>query len=86
MQETITQLFSYARGMWRYRWVGLVAMWLATLIAWAIVLVLPNKYESTARIQIDTATLLKPLLKGLTADNDTLDQVTMMTRTILSRP
>ncbi|NOY71768.1 MAG: hypothetical protein GXP14_05230 [Gammaproteobacteria bacterium] len=86
MQETIIQIFSYSRGMWRFRWQGLFVAWLVCLLAWALVLSLPNKYKASARVQIDTASVLKPLLKGLTAESGALNKVNMITRVMLSRP
>ena len=47
---------------------------------------LPSKYLATARIYVDTETLLAPLLKGIAVDVDMNQQVEVMQRTLLSRP
>lgn len=86
MQDIISQAFSYARGMWRFRWSGLAVSILACLLAWAAALLVPDKYQATSRVQIDTSSVLKPLLKGLAADSEAIDRVTMITRVMLSRP
>jgi polysaccharide chain length determinant protein (PEP-CTERM system associated) len=46
---------------------------------------LPEEYESRARIQINTQSLLDPLLRGLAVRPDVQTQLQMMTQTLLSR-
>jgi uncharacterized protein involved in exopolysaccharide biosynthesis len=85
MHELLTQLLTYARGMWRYRWYALLVAWLVCLAGWAFVYTLPEEYESRARIQINTRSLLNPLLRGLAVRPDIQIQLQMMTQTLLSR-
>jgi polysaccharide chain length determinant protein (PEP-CTERM system associated) len=85
MHELLTQLLTYARGMWRYRWYALVVAWAVCLAGWAFVYTLPEEYESGARIQINTRSLLDPLLRGLAVRPDIQTQLQMMTETLLSR-
>lgn len=75
-----------AYGMWRFRWTALVIAWLVGLGGWLVVLALPNQYDSGAQVYVDTESTLKPLLSGLSVSTDTLNQVSMMTRALLSRP
>jgi polysaccharide chain length determinant protein (PEP-CTERM system associated) len=51
-----------------------------------VVVLLPSRYESTARIFADTDGMLGPLLKGITVETDPSRQLDVMQRTILSRP
>jgi polysaccharide chain length determinant protein (PEP-CTERM system associated) len=85
VHELLTQLLTYARGMWRYRWYALVVAWAVCLAGWAFVYTLPEEYESGARIQINTRSLLDPLLRGLAVRPDIQTQLQMMTETLLSR-
>lgn len=62
-------------------------------VAWpvglAIALVLskvPDRYEATARVYVDTQTVLKPLMKDLTFQPDIDQQVRMLGKTLISRP
>ena len=75
-----------AAAMWRRRWHGALAVWIVCLVGWALVMYLPNRYETTARIYVDSETLLRPLLKGLAVQTDLASQVEYMQRTLLSRP
>lgn len=86
MINSITQVFTHAYGMWRYRWYALLLAAVVCIVGWAVVFSLADKFESSARVSIDTTSVLKPLLKGLATDNDALNQVTLITRILLSRP
>jgi polysaccharide chain length determinant protein (PEP-CTERM system associated) len=85
MHELLIQLLAHARGMWRYRWYALLVAWVVCLAGWAVVYTLPEEYESRARIQVNTKSLLDPLLRGLAVRPDIETQVQMMTQTLLSR-
>lgn len=86
MHEVLTKLMSYLRGMWLRRWYAVIAAWLIAMVGWTWVYITPNRYEATARVYIDTQTILKPLLTGLTVAPNMDQIVTMMTRTLISRP
>jgi polysaccharide chain length determinant protein (PEP-CTERM system associated) len=84
--ELLPELLAYARGAWKRRWLALAVAWLVCLVGWSVVAVLPNKYSVSARIYVDTDTLLAPLLKGLTVETNLAQQVMVMQRTLLTRP
>lgn len=86
MHEVIAKLMSYLRAMWLRRWYAVVAAWLIAIVGWTWVYITPNRYEATARVYIDTQTILKPLLSGLTVAPNMDQTVSMMTRTLISRP
>lgn len=85
MRDQILQLLTYARGMWRYRWYGIILTWCVSIIGWGVVFILPDKYQATARVQIENESALEPLLKGLAIDTDMLAKVNLMTRIIMGR-
>ena len=86
MQEVIDQVLSYLRGMWHRRWIGLAAAWLAAIVGVAIVYKIPEKYEASARVYVDTESLLRPLLAGVAIQPNMDQQVQLMSRTLISRP
>ena len=86
MNESFEQLFGYARAVWRKRWVVLITAWVACGIGWAWVYQLENQYRASARVYVDTQSLLRPLLGGLAVQPNLSQQVSMMTRTLVSRP
>src|SRR6476661_2405097 len=86
MQELLQQVIALARGMWHRRWIGLCVAWLAATIGVAVVYRIPEKYEASARVYVDTESLLRPLLAGLAIQPNIDQQVGLMARTLISRP
>ncbi len=86
MDELFQTALVYLRGMWHRRWIGLAAAWLAGIIAVTIVYRIPEKYEASARVYVDTESLLKPLLAGLAIQPNIDQQVSLISRTLISRP
>jgi polysaccharide chain length determinant protein (PEP-CTERM system associated) len=86
MQEIFDLVFGYLRGIWRYRWVALVVAWGICIGGWPIVFQMPDQYKASARVYVDTSSMLRPLLKGLTVNTDVNRQIGLMVRTLMSRP
>lgn len=86
MQEILDLVRSALRGMWTYRWWGLVTAVLVGAGGTAAVMSIPNKYEASARVYVDTQSILKPLMSGLAVQPNIDQQISMMSRTLLSRP
>jgi len=86
MNEIIGQLLDYLRGIWRNRWYTLICAWIICLTGWAVVYRMPDQYEASARVFVDTQSVLRPLMKGLAIDANPGAQVGLVTRTLLSRP
>ena len=86
MDELISQVLTAAKGMWKHRWLGLLVAWLVTAIGSVVVLSVPDKYEATARIFVDTQSILKPLMSGLAIQPNIQQQVVMLSRTLINRP
>src|SRR5262249_46242965 len=80
------QVLRELRGAWRYRWIGLALAWSIALVGWGAVLLMPNVYESKAKVYVDAETVLKPLLVGLAVNSDLTNQVNMMSAVLMSRP
>ena len=86
MQEILAQVFSYIWGVWRHRWLALGVAWLVAIAGWAWVWQLPESYVATARVYVDTNSVLRPLLRGLAIEPNIDQRISMMSRTLLSRP
>ena len=59
---------------------------LSAIVAVTIALRVPNQYEASARIYVDTQSILKPLMTGLAIQPNIDQQVSMLSRTLISRP
>jgi polysaccharide chain length determinant protein (PEP-CTERM system associated) len=86
MEELFSQLLSGIKGIWKYRWYAVLMMWLVSVVGWTRVATLPDNYQSSARVFVDTQSILKPLLSGMTSMPNVQQQVSIMSRTLLSRP
>lgn len=87
MHEIVVLLLRYARGTWRFRWWMLGIAWAVSLVGWSIVARMPDQFEASARVYVDTSSVLRPLLQGLAINTSDTDQkIFLMTRTLLSRP
>jgi polysaccharide chain length determinant protein (PEP-CTERM system associated) len=86
MELLIGQLLIIVRRMWKYRWVGLIVAWVTGVVGAVVVFVLPDRYEASARIYVDTQSILKPLMSGLAVQPNVEQQVIMLSRTLISRP
>lgn len=86
MDDIVRQALGIARGMWRFRWLALVTTWVVALIGVATVFRIPDQYEASARIYVDTQSILKPLMAGLTVQPNVEQQINMLSRTLMSRP
>ncbi len=86
MHELVDQLLSHLKATWRYRWYAVVFAWIIALGGWIAVYLMPNRYEASARVHVDTQSVLRPLLAGLTVQPNVDQMVTMMSQTVISRP
>lgn len=86
MQDVFAQLVSYLLGVWRHRWLALGTAWVLALAGWAYVWQMPESYVASARMHVDTNSVLRPLMRGLTITPDINQRIQMMSQTLLSRP
>lgn len=86
MQQILTEAIDYLKGIWIKRRYIIIATWLICPIGWYFVSTMPNVYEAKARVYVDTQSLLRPLLRGLTVETDPNTQINLMVKTLLSRP
>ena len=86
MQSILIQLGDYFWGAWRFRWLMLGLVWLLSIVGWVYVSGMPENYQATARIYVDTNSILRPLLKGLTVQPNLKQRTALVSRTLLSRP
>jgi len=86
MNELVEQILGYIRGVWRRRGLVLTIAWTVSVSGWVWIYFLANEYQAQARVYVDTQSLLRPLLSGLTVQPNLDQQITLMTRTLVSRP
>lgn len=86
MEDVLAQLTAFVKGAWKHRWIGLLVAWIVGVVGAAVVFRMPDQYEASARIYVDTQSILKPLLSGLAVQPNVNQQIVMLSRTLISRP
>jgi polysaccharide chain length determinant protein (PEP-CTERM system associated) len=74
------------KAAWSYRWPAVLLTWVVCAGGWFHVMRMPNVYESSARLYVDSDAILTPLLRGLTVEPSLGAQLDLLARTLLSRP
>lgn len=86
MEDVLRQAQHVLRGMWLHRWFGVAVAWVVGIAAAVAIFATPDQYLASARIYVDTDSVLKPLLSGLIVQANTEQQVAILSRTLISRP
>src|SRR5574343_130202 len=77
MEEILRQALTILRATWKHRHLGMIVAWVVGAIAAGVILRIPNQYEASARIYVDTQSILRPLMSGL-AVRPNLEQLIRM--------
>jgi protein tyrosine kinase modulator len=86
MKDVYQQIVALLYAVWQRRWQAIITTWAVCFIGWVIVYAVPDKYESFARIYVNTDTVLRPLMRDLTVQTNVADQLATIQQTLLSRP
>lgn len=86
MNELIAQVTATLHSMWRRRWIGLLVAWIVGVVGIVGLLRMPDRFEATARVYVDTKSVLKPLMRDLAVEPDIDLTINMLARTMITRP
>ena len=82
----VNDLLEQTRGAWRFRWLAMGLACVIAVLGWLVVFALPDVYEASARVFVDTRTALKPALQGLTVEQDVSAQLNYVRQSLLKGP
>lgn len=85
MQDQFAEILYYVKATLKYKWIIITVAWLICLPGWWYIAQMPDKYESIARVQVDTRTMLRPLLSGLAIQADVRGMVGIMKQLMFTR-
>jgi polysaccharide chain length determinant protein (PEP-CTERM system associated) len=85
MQDLIEQMIDYLKAIWIKRRYIIVMSWLICPVGWYTISKMDDIYEANARVFADTQSILGPLLKGLTVEQNPENQIATMVNTLLNR-
>lgn len=86
MQQLYNLLIPYLTALWHWRLPALMIAWLVSLLGWAVIAILPDRYTVTAQVVVDTETILAPLMVDLAVAPDFDRQVKMIRETLFAEP
>ncbi len=86
MHDLIAELLGYVQSATRFKWVSMIVVWVLCLGGWGVISSLQDKYEASARVHVDTRSMLRPLLQGLAIQSDIKQQIQLMQKSLFSRP
>lgn len=87
MFEQVQLARTFLRMAWLYRWPGMVAACLLSVLGWGFVQSLPDTYQVSAKVFLDSRSMLRPLLSGVAFNTGAAsDAALLLSRTLLTRP
>lgn len=86
MDDLVRHARLILRGMWLHRRLAVAVAWVVGVLVGGFIFMMPDKYEASSRIFVDTDSVLGPLLQGLAIQPNTEQQVAVLSRTLISRP
>ena len=86
MNDALVEILDRIVALWRLRWWVITVAWIVCGIGWITVLAMPNVYESSAKVFVDTRTALQPILQGIGVEHDVNAEVNRVHQALLSRP
>src|ERR1044071_7889754 len=80
------QLRDELRGMWSFRWKAMAVAWGVMIVGAFAVATLPDTYQATSKVYVDSASRLGKLLQGLAVETNLETQLAVVRQTLLGRP
>jgi protein tyrosine kinase modulator len=85
MQEQLAEIVVYLKGIIRRRWIIIITAWIISIGGWGFIHTMPDKFTSTARVHVDTRTMLRPLLRGIAIQADVRGLVAIMKKLMFTQ-
>ena len=85
MHELLYAGLAELRSAWRFRWYGAAATWTIALLGWGWVAWQPDIYEASARVYVDTSSVLRPLLNSRIVEPDVATRLQYIRQALLGR-
>jgi polysaccharide chain length determinant protein (PEP-CTERM system associated) len=86
VNEFLSLIYGYMRAAWRRRNIALRTAAVAAVLIWTAVMLLPDKYEASARVFVDARTSLRTALEGIALEEDYESQLALVRDSLLARP
>ena len=85
MLDQFSEVLYFAKGVVRNKWIVTIVAWVICMGGWSYVYRMPDVYQSSARVHVDTRTMLRPLLRGLAIQSDVRGLVAIMKKLMFTQ-
>ncbi len=82
----VAALQDQIRGIWRFRRIAIIVAWCVALVLWTVVFLIPSTYEGSATIYVDTGTTLSQATKGISLEDNLVEQIERVSSALLGTP
>ncbi|MEJ0038461.1 MAG: XrtA system polysaccharide chain length determinant [Gammaproteobacteria bacterium] len=86
MREILDTVLDHLRGAWRFRWPAMLVSWCICIAGWAYIMMIPDTYEASARVFVDTRTALSQAIRGITVETSVDTQIARIRQAMLGGP
>lgn len=86
MQQELTEVYFYLKGTLKYKRVAILFALLVCICGWTFVFMMPDKFESKAKVHIDSSTIIRPLMRGMVIDPDVSALIRIIQQLMFTRP
>jgi len=85
MQDQLSEVLYFAKGIVRNKWIVTIIASIICIGGWVYVYKMPNIYQSSARVHVDTRTMLRPLLRGMAVQTNVRGLVLIMQKLMFTQ-
>ncbi len=86
MMHQLNNVLEQLHGLWRFRWIGVIVAWVILVVGLIVITVLPDRYQASATVFVDTQTALNAATKTLTVDQGQDSQIQRVREALLGGP
>lgn len=84
--DVIEDILDQLRGALRFKRIALVVAWCMAVFLWIVIFLVPNTYQSYARVFVDTRTTLSAATQGLSLGDNIESQIEQVREALLGGP
>lgn len=86
MQQELSEVYFYLKGTLKYKRLAILFALLVCVCGWSFVFVMPDKFESKAKVHIDSSTVIRPLMRGMVIEPDVSALIRIIQQLMFTRP
>ncbi len=81
--QQLDNVLEQVRGLWRFRWIGMSVAWVILVLEMIVIILIPDQYQASATVNVDTQTALSAATRSLTVDENTDSQIQRVREALL---